>query len=96
MATAPVRQRRVALEVHLPEQIGRRLLKTLVRRSTALGRNHPAMPAQDLVHRRMRRTGNPLALQAAHDLARSPGRVFVAHRHNPLLDRRRGALRARM
>src|SRR6185312_11692337 len=46
---------------------------------------HAIVPAQDLVHRRYRWNGLPVALQAMRNLARSPGRVGIAQRHDLML-----------
>ena len=83
-----------ALEVHLPQKIGRGLLEALLRRDTARRRNDPGVPAQDRVHRRSRRTAHPIALQTADDLAGSPGRMGIAHLKHPPLDRGLAAPRA--
>src|SRR4051812_1908389 len=92
-----VLQRTVPLEVHLPELIGRILLEARVRLSRrARGLRHPIVPAQDFVHRRYRRNGLPVALQAMRDLARSPGRVSIAQRDDLLLGRSCRALRTVM
>src|SRR5262245_35044042 len=92
-----VLQRTVSLEVHLPELVGRFLLEANVRLSRRARRlRHATVPAQDLVHRRYRRHGLPVALQAMCNLARSPGRVGIAQSHDPLLDRSCGAIRTVM
>ena len=81
MASAAARKRHVALEVHLPEQVGRGLLKAQVGRSPARRRNDPAMPAQDFVHRRERRTGSSRRVRGS---ARSCARPRPdAHRATP-------------
>lgn len=96
MAPAAAHQRHMAFEVHLPEQIGCRLLKALLRHRSATWRNDPIVSAQDLVHCRMRRTGLPLPFEAMRNLASSPRRVSVPHRQNVSFDRRGGPQRARM
>src|SRR5215212_7916118 len=87
MAPTAARKRHVTLEVHLPKLVGLGPLKAQMSCSTAQRGNNPAMPAQDLVHRRMRRTDHPFALQAMRDLARAPGRMGIAPRQNALLNR---------
>ena len=96
VATATIAKRHMALEVHLPEQVRCRHLKAQAGGRSTGRRNDPAMPAQHLMHRRRDRTGQPIALQTAGNLARSPGRMGVAHRKNALLDRRCGPRRAQM
>src|SRR5581483_1055146 len=89
-----VLERTVSLEVHLPELIGSFLLEANVWLSGRARRlAHPIVSAQDLVHRRYRRHGLPVALQAMRELARSPGRVGIAQRHNLVFDRGCGAIR---
>ena len=42
----------------------------------------PAVPAQDLMHRGRHRHLQSFPLQTTRDLARAPGRMFVAHRQH--------------
>jgi len=86
----------VTLEVHLPQKVGRGLLKARMGPAAARRWNDPAVPPQDVVHRRAHRTSKPLALKTAHDLARTPGRMGVADHQHLSLDGRRAALRARV
>src|SRR5262245_21415415 len=87
MTAASIAQRHPALEVHLPEQVRRRLLKSLQRRRSSGRRDDATIPAQDLVHRRHRRRFQSPAFQATGDLARAPGRMGVAHCKNLCLSR---------
>jgi hypothetical protein len=97
MAGRSIRQRHPALEVHLPQQVRRRLLKPLpgLSRLAAQGID-PAVATQDRVHRRAGRTSLSVPLQTTHDLAGAPRRMRIAHRKHPRLDRRRAAPGARM
>src|SRR4051794_18908098 len=76
-----------ALEVHLPQLVRFRHLEALACRRAAQWRLDTMRPAQDLMHRGDRRRVDVLALQAACNLAGSPGRMGIADRNNPLLDR---------
>jgi hypothetical protein len=63
MTARPVGKRHVALEVHLPQQIGSLLLEAMAgvwRR--ILGWPDPAVPAQDLMHRGWHRHGQSIPL----------------------------------
>jgi hypothetical protein len=80
MAAASIGERHPALEVHLPEQIGGGLLKALVSCRTAGRGNDTTVATQDLVHRRIGGTCHAITFEAAHDLARSPGRMSIAYR----------------
>ena len=80
VASRPVDEWQVALEVHLPQQIGSLLLEAVAwngRRIAA--RLDPLVPAQDLMHRGRYRRRSPIARQAMRDLAGTPGRVRVAY-----------------
>src|SRR6202451_3058242 len=96
MPSPAVRQRHVTLEVHLPKQIGRGLLEAMLRHRATRWRIDPAVPAQDLVHGRMRRTGCLLTLETMGDLASAPGRVSVEQRQNARFRRCCGSRGARM
>src|SRR5262245_15933065 len=86
MAAAAVAQLHPALEVHLPEQVRRRLFKALLRRRSTHRGNDATIPVQDLVHRRECRRFHPLTFQAAGDLARPPGRMSITDRKNQSLN----------
>src|SRR5262249_17071056 len=86
MATASIAKLYPALEIHLPKQVRRGLLKALVRPSSACWTNNTIMAAQDLVHGGKGRSSDPLTFKTACDLARSPRRVGVAQRQNTFLD----------
>jgi hypothetical protein len=68
MTASAARQRDVALEVHLPKQVGRGLLEPLMGDAAATRRDDPAVPTQDVMHRRGHRADRLIALQTAHDL----------------------------
>jgi len=76
----------MTIEVPLPEQVGGRLLKALMSRSTSDRQSNAPVPAQDLVHRRDRGRTHPFALKAVRELARSPGRMGIAQGKKALLD----------
>lgn len=84
------------LEVHLPQQIRRRHLKTLAGRGASKGRFDAAGSPQNLVHRRNRRQLSAFAFQTTRNLARSPRRMSVTYRKDARFDLAIGPLRARM
>src|SRR5262249_36019712 len=87
MTPVAIAKRQPTLEVHLPEQVWCRLLEPSMGASAARRHGNAIMPAQDFVHRRDRRAVQPVTLQAACDLASSPGRMSIAHRQNTRFDR---------
>ena len=96
MTAAAIAERDMSLEVHLPEQVRRRLLEALDGCRPSWRRHNPPMPLQNLMHRRAGRSGHPLAFETAHDLARAPGRMRIAHRKHSSLHRRFRPARARV
>lgn len=83
-----------ALEVHLPQQVRRRLLEALVAVARLRGLRDPVVTLQNAVNRRDRRRRDPVALETAGDLARTPGRIGVANPKNRVLKRGRRPLGA--
>lgn len=93
MASRPVGERQVALEVHLPQLIGSVLLEAMswIGRCI-LARLDPVIPTQDPMHGRRHRHSLPSALQAMGNLAGAPGRMLVADSHDLRLHRNFAAL----
>src|SRR4029079_7196082 len=96
MAPPAVGKRNMTLKVHLPKLVGLSHLEAQVSPGATRWRDDPSMPAQDGMHRRVRRASDAVALKAARDLARAPGRMGIAHRQDALLDPPLGSCRARM
>ena len=96
MAAPAIAKCHPAFKVHLPQQFRRSLLKSLLRHSASQWINDATMPAENLVHRRDRRLCHPFACETALDLARTPRRMRIAHRHNALFDRLLRSSRARV
>jgi hypothetical protein len=97
MASCAIRQRHATLEVHLPQQVRRLLLKPLPRLSgRATPRINAAVAAQNRMHRRGGRSLVPSVLKTSHDLARAPYRMSVAHRKHCCLGQHRAVQRAEM
>jgi hypothetical protein len=84
------------LEVHLPQQIRCRHLKTLGSDRAFRQGADAVKPAQNRMHCRECRRTLPFALQAAHNLASPPSRMRVTHRKNAFLKFVIGSMRARM
>jgi hypothetical protein len=91
MTAAVIGQPDPALEVHLPEQVGRRLFEALMGLRSPRWGNNLAIPLQDLMDSRKSRWDDPVIVQALENLAWSPGRVGIPHGQNLLLPRRVGA-----
>jgi len=83
----------VALEVHLPKVVRRRVLEPRpVARLASSGTIQTIVTPQDLGDRgRRRRIGDSVVFQHLADLAAAPGRMIGAHRQNLRLHRRRRA-----
>jgi hypothetical protein len=94
MTLCSTRELNPSLEIHLPQKVRRRLLKSLIALSTTTTwRTNAAAATQDRVYRGIRWSLVSSSFEAPHDLARSPGRVSIAHRQNKGLCLSVGALR---
>src|SRR2546423_15110506 len=96
MAWLPIGERPPAFEVHLPKKIGSFLLEPPERARRADRRDHPAMPAQDIMHGGTRRGAARLPLETTDDLACPPRRANAAHRKHARSRHRVTAAWARM
>jgi hypothetical protein len=85
MAGRAIRQRHLALEFHLPQQVRRRFLKRLPAPRPAVQGLNPGVATQDRAHRRHGRSLMTVTFKTAHDLACSPYRVLVANRKHRAL-----------
>jgi hypothetical protein len=89
----PLTERHVAFEVHLPELVRYRMLKTLPSMMTFSGRQ-PAVTAQDSGHRAgTRHFGMPLCPQPRSQLPSTPGGVLITQRQHQRFHLRRGLVR---
>ena len=79
----------MALEIHLPQLVGRFALKALVLPWEPSSAAQAFVPSQDLSDRRgARNVAEALVLQDTPQLASSPAGVLVTHRKNERLDSR--------
>ncbi len=87
-------QGHVALEVHLPQVVGRWMLEAgEARLAAAQATQLQAVAMQDLGHGGRRRSRKTPPLQNRGDLATAPRRMLAADRQHRRLDRRRRASR---
>ncbi len=96
MAGRAADQPHPALEVHLPQLVRRLLLEPPVSAGRTRRGNDATVPPQNLVHGRHRRRRPSLAFETPRDLARTPRRMAITQRQDPIFDRTVGPQRDRM